>query len=46
MFEGAIIKETLKDELFLDYLQINKAEIWKTNDPDIIAKMIKDKFLL
>jgi hypothetical protein len=32
MFEGAIIKETLADELFLDYLIIDKVEIWKTND--------------
>jgi len=32
MFEGAIIKETLSDELFLDYLTIDKVEIWKTSD--------------
>ena len=32
MFEGAIIKETLTDELFLDYLVIDKVEIWKTSD--------------
>ena len=32
MFEGAIIKETLTDELLLDYLTIDKVEIWKTND--------------
>jgi len=32
MFEGAIIKETLTDELLLDYLEIDKVEIWKTND--------------
>ena len=32
MFEGAIIKETLTDELLLDYLTIDKAEIWKTSD--------------
>ena len=32
MFEGAIIKETLRDELLLDYLEIDKVEIWKTND--------------
>ena len=31
MYEGAIIKETLTDELFLDYLKIDKAEIWKTS---------------
>jgi len=30
MFEGAIIKETLKDELLLDCLEIDKVEIWKT----------------
>ena len=30
MFEGAIIKETLSDELILDYLEIDKVEIWKT----------------
>ena len=32
MFEGAIIKETLTDELLLDYLEIDKVEIWKTKD--------------
>ncbi len=32
MFEGAIIKETLTDELLLDYLTIDKVEIWKTSD--------------
>ncbi len=35
MFEGASIKETLTDELFLDLLTIEKAEVWKTDDPDI-----------
>ena len=35
MFEGAIIKETLTDELFLDNLIIKKAEVWKTNDNEI-----------
>ena len=35
MYEGAIIKETLADELLLDYLIINKVEIWKTNDKTI-----------
>ena len=30
MYEGVIIKETLSDELLLDYLIIDKAEIWKT----------------
>ena len=32
MYEGVIIKETLEDELFLDYLVIDKTEIWKTNE--------------
>lgn len=32
MYQGSIIKETLTDELLLDYLQINKVEIWKTNE--------------
>ena len=32
MFKGAIIKETLTDELLLDFLTIEKVEIWKTND--------------
>ena len=32
MFEGAIIKETLTDELLLDHLVIDKVEIWKTNE--------------
>jgi len=32
MFEGVIIKETLTDELFLDHLEIEKVEIWKTED--------------
>ena len=32
MFEGAIIKETLTDELLLDLLTIDKVEIWKTSD--------------
>jgi hypothetical protein len=32
MYEGAIIKETLKDELILDYVEIEKVEIWKTNE--------------
>ena len=32
MFQGAIIKETLTDELLLDFLIIDKVEIWKTND--------------
>ena len=32
MYEGAIIKETLTDELILDYLKIRKVEIWKTSE--------------
>jgi len=32
MYEGVIIKETLTDELFLDFLAIDKVEICKTND--------------
>jgi len=35
MYEGAIIKETLSDELFLDHLIIDKVDIWKTNDKQI-----------
>jgi len=31
MYEGVIIKETLTDELLLDYLTIDKVEICKTN---------------
>ena len=31
-FKGAIIKETLVDELFLDLLTIEKVEIWKTQN--------------
>lgn len=32
MYEGSIIKETLTDELILDCLEIEKVEIWKTNE--------------
>ena len=32
MYEGAIIKETLSNELILDCLEIVKVEIWKTNE--------------
>lgn len=32
MYEGAIIKETLTDELILDFLKIEKVEIWKTTE--------------
>ena len=35
MYEGAIIKETLTNELFLDYLTIDKVDIWKTGDPNM-----------
>ena len=31
MYEGVIIKETLADELLLDYLVIDSVEIWKTS---------------
>lgn len=30
LFEGIIIKESLENDLILDYLTINKVEIWKT----------------
>jgi len=32
MYEGIIIKETISDELFLDYLTIDKVEICRTNN--------------
>jgi len=32
IFNGAIIKETLTDELLLDLLTIEKVEIWKTQN--------------
>ena len=32
MFRGAIIKETITDESLFDYLDIEKVEIWKTNE--------------
>ena len=32
MYEGVIIKETLTDELLLDYLTIDKVEICKTKN--------------
>jgi len=35
MYEGAIIKETLSDELLLDCLIIDNVEIWKTDDKHI-----------
>lgn len=30
IFEGVLIKESIEDELILDYISINKVEIWKT----------------
>lgn len=30
MYEGVIIKETLTDELVLDYLEVERVELWKT----------------
>lgn len=35
IFVGSIIKETIKDESFLDLVEIEKVDIWKTNDPKI-----------
>ena len=35
MFEGVIIKETLADELLLDYVTIDKVDIWKSSDETI-----------
>ena len=35
MFIGAIIQETITDELVLDYLHIENVEIWKTDDKEI-----------
>jgi len=32
MYEGIIIKETINDELLLDYLTIDKVEICRTNN--------------
>lgn len=32
IYEGALIKESIDDENILDYLNINKVELWKTND--------------
>lgn len=31
VYEGVIIKESIDDEVILDYISINKVEIWKTN---------------
>ena len=35
VYEGAIIKETLTDELLLDYVTIDKVDLWKTTDTEI-----------
>ena len=35
MYKGAIIKETLADELLLDHVMIDKVDIWKTSDPTL-----------
>lgn len=32
IYQGLLIKESISDENILDYLEINKVEIWKTND--------------
>lgn len=32
LYQGLLIKESISDESILDYLEINKVEIWKTND--------------
>jgi transcriptional regulator with XRE-family HTH domain len=31
VYQGIIIKESIEDELILDYVSINKVEVWKTN---------------
>lgn len=31
VYQGIIIKESIADELILDYVSINKVEVWKTN---------------
>lgn len=31
VYQGVIIKESIADELILDYVSINKVEVWKTN---------------
>lgn len=31
IYEGLLIKESINDESILDFLSINKVEIWKTN---------------
>lgn len=32
IYEGMLIKESVSDENILDYIQINKVEVWKTNN--------------
>lgn len=32
IYQGILIKESISDEAILDYLKINKVEIWETND--------------
>lgn len=32
LYEGVLIKESIDNESILDYIEINKVEIWKTND--------------
>lgn len=32
IYEGLLIKESIKDENILDYLDINKVELWKTDN--------------
>ncbi|MFL0253147.1 hypothetical protein ACJDT4_22335 [Clostridium neuense] len=31
-YDGVIIKESIKDELILDYVTIHKVELWKTGE--------------
>lgn len=31
IYEGLMIKESIEDELILDYISINKVEVWKTD---------------
>lgn len=32
VYQGVIIKESISDENILDFISINKVEVWKTND--------------
>lgn len=32
VYQGVIIKESINDENILDFISINKVEVWKTND--------------